>query len=256
MFQSNEPIFENHGLLRASALTEAVSYERKNEELRYRGYANGILDGVRMNVEEDCLIVNPGRIWYEGHVYIMTEKVRIELGSCKNQMSMIKVRFHEPQIKNGIYVRSSEIVISHDLEIRGNELELCRFHLQNGAKLRNDYQDLVDFCTIYDTIQIVDAPFAALGEPSVSPEITTYFGRELYQRDLEHPYDVMMAMECVKGQTIQREMLILYIGKRLNRRIDQIGNTELVRGMAKILEQTKAGQRRMLRQRETRMILE
>ena len=65
--------------------------------------------------------------------------------------------------------REAELRLEASDELRSGELEICRFKLQDGARLRCEYQDFEDRSTEYDTLNRIYTPCAALDEPTLLP---------------------------------------------------------------------------------------
>lgn len=85
--------------------------------------------------------------------------------------TVIKIVFEEPENEYDFTTLKSRIVLSYEEANGKNELELCRFLLKEGAKLRQDYQDISDFITVHNTINRLYVPYAGIGETTITPEI-------------------------------------------------------------------------------------
>jgi len=73
------------------------------------------------------------------------------------------------------------------------EMELGRFRLQEGARLRYIYQNLQD----YDTINRMHAPYACMGGSTVSPEILVRFAEEMMEMEVSEPFDIAVVMNIL-----------------------------------------------------------
>lgn len=263
MFQASEPIFHRHTVLKAKMLEDGISLPVDILRLIYSNYSNGILCGVQIHVEDNYLALLPGIILYNSHLYHLKEKVLIPY-EANNTLMYLKISFLEPHVEGDYYLRSTDIYLTSNQDNRSTDMELCRFNLQKGAVLRNQYCDLKDYATEYNTVNILSVPYAAIGESSISPQITKRFAKEMLKKDLQKPLDAAFVMECMRGETIPRDMLIAYISRRidLSERVEgrnmgretqvsdlKLSNEDIHRYLVQILESVQDGERSQVSRR-------
>ncbi|MOA26584.1 hypothetical protein D3C78_1473880 [compost metagenome] len=136
-------------------------------------------------------------------------------------------------------------MIDEHIESRSSELELCRFKLKEGAKLRQDYQNFRDLSTEYNTVNLLHVRFAAYGQSTVSPVVMRYFGDELLRRGSSEPQDLTFAMMCLNEGTLNRKVITHYIANRLGIANKDYSNVEIHRHLGRILESARGGGGRM-----------
>lgn len=254
MFQTVESAFERHGVLRAQALNEGINGSLKIMEQLYADYDDGVLKDIVIEQESDSIIIKGGMVLYQGKLYYLEQEIRIQLRQ-NNQREILKIRFLEVQNKDGLKKWTTDVVLDENDIVRSNEIELCRFQHQPGAKLYPANGNFKEFVTEYNTINVINTPYAACGQSTISPKITKSFSEEMMKKEWKDPYDMIFCLECQKGQAIQRKTLIHYIGHKLNISRDKMSNQEIYTHLAKILE---SGDNRMTersRTREQRMII-
>lgn len=107
-------------------------------------------------------------------------------------------------------------ISKHDMESAVvMEFELCRYRLQEGARLRTDYKDFEDMGTQYDTVNYINAAWGCLRGNSLSPAITRRFAQEILKVEKRDPEDTAFAYLCLSQPgALPREILIDYVGKR------------------------------------------
>lgn len=267
MFQANEPIFRKHSILKAQMLEEGISKSTEILRLLYQDYADGILCGTQINVDSNYLIVKPGAILYEGHIYYMKKEAFVPY-EANNKLMFLKISFLETYTEGDFIIRNTDIYLTSDEEERSNEMELCRFIAEKGAILRNNYGSFKDFGAEYNTINILSVPYAAKLNSSISPQITKMFGKEMLELNLTESLDVAFAIECMKGETIQKDMLTTYISKKMgldekNRHSNmknelatqEFTNRDIYKYLLQIVDKVKIGEQNEETRRQMRKII-
>lgn len=196
MFHYEYPRFEKKYLLRIEMLEQLRDYPRNYINLLFRGYGNGIVNGCELKWEENELTVLPGMIYWGRNLYFMEEPYKLE---CKAQDNLcyLKVKFLE-EIKESVKVLGmASIYIDNKRPNYACEMEIGRFRLQAGARLRSSYKNFSDFSTEYDTINRIHTPFSDNGGSTISPGILIQFAHEMLEKDLSDTYDVSFCMNVL-----------------------------------------------------------
>lgn len=101
------------------------------------------------------------------------------------------------------------------LEQEPNELELCRFKLKKGARLRTDYNDFFDIQTEYDTVNLANAAWTAAGGNTLSKEITDCFARKVLECERAETGDIQFAYFLLQSkEAVNYEILMDYIRRK------------------------------------------
>lgn len=255
MFQTVESAFERHGVLRAQALNEGINGATKLVEQLYYGYSDGVLQDVVIEQESNYIIVKSGIVIFQGKLYYLDKEIRVDLRQ-NNLKEILKLRFLEVQCKDGLKKWTTDVVLDENEVFRNNEIEICRFQHQPGAKLYNTCRNFKEYATEYNVINIIHTPYAALGESTISPKITKAFSEEMLKKDLKDSYDIAFCLECQRGQIVQRTSIQYYIKHKLNIYKANMSNHEIYTYLGKILE---SGDNNITtersRMREQRMII-
>lgn len=242
MFKSNYPLFDSGRILKSAMLEDLRDYPREFASIKYGGYSNGIIAGCSIDVIDNFIVIKKGILKYKENIYMLSKDYPIKYEN-NNVLTSLKIKFL-PVNNAGEYVKNeTEIYLSEKIENEDYEMELCRFKLRTGAKLRREYVGFKDFSTEFDTVNIINTPFAAYGSPSLSPYILRSFGLEMLKCSLSESFDISFAMLCVQSkEAIEKDIIISYIVNKLNTEDREYSNEEIYDYLAQILESAKYGQ--------------
>lgn len=232
------PLFENAHVLRTAMLTALRDYAYEYGRLVHEGYSDGMVSGCNITTTVDTITLNRGVIRYMGNLYLITEPLSLAYYPTDN-WTVFKLEFKDEARKDGYIYREVETALSGNLELGKEEMEICRFKLQAGARLRMKYVDFADRNTEFDTVNTICAPFAAHGASSLSPDITRAFAREaaVYAMD---PVDTAFCLQALNAKgALNREAILLYIATRLKKAFTDCGNQEIFEALLTILNQIK-----------------
>lgn len=242
MFENNYPLFNSGRLLKIDMLKELRDFPREFFDARLKEYSNGIISGCDIDVTDNYVVIQKGIIKYQDILYLLKEDKKIAY-ECNNKMIILKVKFL-PQLSDHDFINySTEIYLDENLELKENELELCRFKLRIGAKLRVNHVDFNDLCTEYDTVNTINVPYAAYGESSLNPDILRQFGRELLRCNVSEAWDISFGMICVQSKDpIEKEIITNYLVYKLDIEIKDYSNEKLYYYLLDVLNRVKDGQ--------------
>ena len=240
MFRNIYPLFERKHLLKKEMLDNLRDYPREIFNMLYQDYSDGILSGCRLEVREGKLILCPGMLCYRKIPYLLTEKYEI---SCRadGRLRYLKVRFYDKTVGADGEEYLSNILLEEEAAEEGYEMELARFTLQHGARLRTDYVDFYDFETAYDTVNLIHAPYASPGRSSISPQITDAFMEALLKLSPHNSWDQALCMGSMGQGTIPAEKLRAYLNVRLEQEKNRYTNEEAYSALKRILRQAAGG---------------
>ncbi|HML32132.1 hypothetical protein [Sporomusa sphaeroides] len=250
------PLFENAHVLRTAMLTALRDYAFEYGRLVHEDYSDGIVSGCALTTTVDTITINRGVIRYGGNLYLITAPLSLPYYSTDNWI-VFKLEFKDEAKKDGYIYREVEIALSDNLELTNKEMELCRFKLQAGARLRMKYVDLADRNTEFDTLNTIYAPFAAYGVSSLSPDITRTFAREAIAYAMD-PVDTVFCLQALNARgAMSRETILFYIASRLKAAYTDCDNLAMFEALLTILNQIKDnGEREVARrQRQRRQVI-
>lgn len=142
MFRYEYPVFEHKNLLKKSMLDELRDYPLSLSRMFFAGYGDGILEGCSLRWEQDVLYLEPGLLHYHGDIYRMEEPCPLAC-TATDQLTYLKVRFATMDYERGKRGGMGEIQLN-TIPAENGEIELGRFRLQEGARLRTVYENFED----------------------------------------------------------------------------------------------------------------
>ncbi|WP_127533679.1 DNA and RNA helicase [Paenibacillus kobensis] len=242
MFLDQFPSFQRGRILKTEMLESLRDYPRRLTSLLWAEYSDGIVAGVEIRTDGSELVISRGVVKWGERLYALDEDVRVPY-EANGRETIVKLRFHEPVTRSDIEFHETSIVLDADVSSRNDELELARFKLKEGARLRLDYTSFDDLATEYNTLNLIHRPHAGRGRPALSPAITRYFAAELLKTGTSDSYDISFAMLCLNESAIDRELIELYIVNRLRTDRKPQDNAHLHRLLCRILDEAGAGGR-------------
>ena len=241
MFKNIKPVFEAGKILKIEMLEELRDYTRDYLDILYKDYTDGIIKGCTITIDDSNIYVSDGIIKYNNKIYILKEIEKFSYVS-NNIYIMLKVRFKEAIEEEGFIIHSSELVLDENLNLAINEMDICMFKLREGARLRNEHIDFTDLSTEFDTVNIIHSIYAGRGESTIAPIITRYFGRELFNTNIDNPLDISFALMCMQStEPISREVIMDFIRSKIDIADRYFSNMEIYNYLLQILNTAKNG---------------
>ncbi len=218
MFEYRYPQFQSKRLLRAQMLEELRDYPLRFARSLWQDCAQGVVSGCRISWNDGKLTVGSGIIYKNKQFYFMEEPYAMECGPL-DQVRYLKVRILPEQKLPGEIRGEARIVLDEKEVDEAFELELCRFRLQEGARLRDQHENFEDFSTEYDTVDFTYAPWAGKKNSTLNPLLTVQFAREIMRKENARPEDLYFAMNILSnGGTVAAEAVREYIRRRTGER--------------------------------------
>ncbi|WP_088829942.1 DNA and RNA helicase [Paenibacillus tyrfis] len=242
MFSNIYPNFHKGRILKREMLESLRDYPRQLADLYFQSYSDGIVAGTDVRVEEEQLVVGCGIVKHGGRLYTLEEEQQVPY-SATGKETVLKIRFHAAEEQSDYTVYGAELALDEEAA-GGSELELGRFKLKEGAKLRSEYQSFADFATEFNTWNMIHAAYAGVGQRSVHPALMRYFAGQLLSRGSTNPYDIAFAMQCMSQEAVDRELILHYIGTRLGMGYKPYDNGQIHKYLGRILDDIQGGNRR------------
>lgn len=217
-------------------------YPRHFVDLYFQDDTDGIISGMDVTIGEGHLTVGRGIVKHQGRVYLFDREERVPY-EATGMETVLKIRFQEETSLTDYYVYETSYVLDQEIESRQYERELGRFKLKQGARLRGDYQDLSDMATEFNTWNIVHVEYAGRNEPTLAPCILRYFADEMLKTVTNHPYDLAFVMQAMNADRVERGLILHYIGNRLGTGYREYTNLQILKYLARILDDAKSGGR-------------
>ena len=236
------PVFQDIHVLRKSMLEALADYAFLADQLLYKGYGNGIMAGCELTTTEESIVLNEGVIFYEGQMFLIREPMSAAYYPTNTTM-MLKICLSE-QLRDADFIyREIDLFLTEQTEPGKGELELCRFKLQEGARLRYQYQDFEDRNTEFDTLNTIHAAYSAKGGSTLSPEIVREFAREMLKAEELSELDTLFCLQLMgQERPVNREMLIAYVERRDKKKLQDTSNLAIYRELVRIWKEVCFGE--------------
>lgn len=233
------PQLENGYILKRSMLMALADAAFLTSEYLCKDYADGILAGCELTASEDTIVVKEGILFFDGQVFLMKEPLRIPYEPT-NTTTVLKLSFSNETRDADCTYWEMDAVLTEQEKLQKGELELCRFKLQEGAKLRYQYQDFEDRNTEFDTLNTIYVPYAAKGQSTLCPEITKSFAREMLELENISDFDALFCLQILgQNRAITKEALKGYIQRRKKEKILDDSNLGIYQELVRILQKEK-----------------
>lgn len=196
------PAFERGRIMKKELLWALRDYSYSALQLQYADYPDGIISGCRIRVDDNFLCIESGIIKCHNFIFLITEEEKIAYSPTRCYVSL-KFRLIEREVLSDYVRYVTEFVLDEKLERKQNELELCRFKLKEGIKLRTEYKDFFDIETEYDTVNLANATWASVGGNTLSKEVTDYFAKKVLEcehaddKDIHFAYLLLQSKEAI-----------------------------------------------------------
>lgn len=240
MFRYEYPIFEHKNLLKKSMLDALRDYPLSLSRMYFEGYGDGILEGCRLSWEKDVLYLGTGLLHYHGDIYRMEEPCPLECAAT-DQLTYLKVRFATMDYERGRRSGMGEVLLN-TTPAESGEMELGRFRLQEGARLRTVYENFEDYQTEYDTVNRIHVPYAGPGGAGLWPQLLRNYATELLETGTTDAYDVSFAMTVLGAHGQAAPACIrAYLAGAGEETGEQLLNGECYQKLLRILKSRQSG---------------
>lgn len=234
MFCYKIPQFEKKHLLRVEMLEQLRDFPRDYLEILYSGYSDGIVCGCTPGWAQGKLSIEPGILRYKGNLYFLKEPFILTC-TAQDKIRYLKVQFLPTVKENGILMGKTRIYLDDIAPNFVSEIELCEFRLQDGARLRDTYENFADCITEFDTIHLLNVPWASPGRPTIHPKVLRQYAVEILNKKNRESVDTSFAIGILtNGGVMPEEAVRAYIDARTGGKTAK-GNKGLYDGLAEII---------------------
>jgi len=190
-----------------------IAYDEQN--LRYGEYSDGIITGCNLVEENMTIGLVSGMVKFGGRIYKLNKKTLIPYEPT-DELTILKLRFN-PQIASRDYIHyKAELILDTDAYIKPHEMEMGRFKLKRGSRLRTEYKDFWDMTTEYDTVNLIHIKQAAPIKATLTSNITRLFGLEAYPCISGNALDAAFCTQALgSGGGVNRILIEQYVCNRL-----------------------------------------
>ena len=245
------PFFKRDRILKIQMLENLRDFPRDVLDIFCADMSDGIVCGFVPHVDKEIITIAKGIVKYHGIFYTMSSPISLAYGETEQDV-MLKLCFHDETQNQDYKIAYIDIKIEEDMTLLPNQIELGRFRLKKGAYLRSEYQDLYDFTTEYNTINIVHVLYAGQNKPTLSKLVLQYFAKEVLAYHIEDAIDFSFCTLCLNSQRIERAVIEQYIAYKTEEAVKELSNYEIHKQLVKILEEIKK-KNKMVRKKKASM---
>lgn len=238
MLKNIYPLFKIGNVLDKQALDLLRDNPMELLNLLFIDYFDGIINGfeLKVNVNKESIEIAPGILKYKDKIFWLDKNVEIKIPAEEDQY-IIKIRLEIEIKENKRYIRKGEILCDKNMNLEENEMELARFIKRIGADLQNNYETFRDHKREHNLLEIINLKFSSKhSEGTLHPKILQNWGKDAIEREDLDAYDINFCMNCLNNDRIERDVIIAYINRKLEKNKKEYSNYDLFYDLLKILE--------------------
>lgn len=250
------PMFMKGNLLTQDMLNALKEYELQISESYFAGYSDGIITGLDIQVTKGVIYIGKGIVKYQNRLFFIPDNTTVQIQPI-DAWQTVRLVFGDIEITKTFAEQDMEIEVSRNTQHEEKSIEICRVRLQDGARLRSDYRNFEDMKTEFDTVNVIEAQWAAYGKESISPVILREFAKEAEKCTLGNQQDMMFVQQILNqnGKALNRELIEFYLNNRQEKKNPQYTNIEIYQGLCNVLKQIKTGKAQTTENRRPRRVL-
>ena len=232
------PLFMGRRILKKESLWDVRDYTYAGWQLYYADYTDGLLKGCAIRAEDGTLVIGRGMIKFHDFVYLMQEEEKVAY-QPHNGWQILKAEFSEDETNFEYKGYRARIFLDCDMELKENQMEMCRFYLREGSVLRDSYKNFSDMATEYDTINLIHATVAGVGEKTLHPALLLQFVEELWNMREKDAADFGICSLIWNAQgRVERKVIAAYLETRMKKDMADMpeGNQELYERLGRIVD--------------------
>lgn len=242
MIEQKIPLFHSGNILKYEMLENLRDYAVNSSNLRYSGYSDGIIRGCDITTTESMIIIHQGILIIEGVPVYITEPVNVKYLPT-NTVKCLVARAGDIIVDRSYKKRQIDFILINTEEKTEKDVEICRFRLQQGAKLRYQYRNLEDMSTEFDTVCQVYAKWAAFKESTIAYDILQIFAMEAENSGISNNEDRVFLNQiyALNGESLPGNCVRGYLTGKLGRTCMQYSAKEMYSGLVEALKNIKSG---------------
>ena len=206
------PKFIKGRIVKKEALEYMRDFPRDLVSAAFSDYSDGILFGFTVSCQDNkVIIVSEGVCKHQGEIIVIPE---IALPVYEyGQLLCINLEIGELEESTDYDTRHIEVALTKYKPSNVNGLELGRFSLSRGAKLRCKHDSFKDLQTPENTLNIIHVPYASIGGHTLNPAVIRKFANELLKLSSDS-IDVNFALMCLGGNVVHRSSIQWFTAKK------------------------------------------
>ena len=213
------PVFAGRRILKKESLWDIRDYTYAGWQLYYAEYTDGLLKGCDIRAEDGQLVIGKGMLKFHDFIYLMMEEEEVAY-QPKNRWQVLKAEFLEDDTNLDYKAYRVRFFLDEELELGENQMEMCRFYLREGSALRDSYKNFADMSTEYDTVNLICATVAGIGEKTLHPLVVKQFGEELWNMEEKDQFDFGFCSLVWNTQgRVERKVIAAYLSNKMKKAV-------------------------------------
>ncbi len=232
------PLFMGRRILKKESLWDVRDYTYAGWQLYYADYTDGLLKGCAIRAEDGTLVIGRGVMKFHDFVYLMQEEEKVAYQPY-NGWQILKAEFSEAETNFEYKGYRARFFLDRDMELKENQMEMCRFYLREGSVLRDSYKNFSDMATEYDTVNLIHATVAGVGEKTLHPALLLQFGEELWNMREKDAADFGICSLIWNAQgRVELKVIAAYLETRMKKDMADMpaGNQEFYERLGRIVD--------------------
>lgn len=134
-------------------------------------------------------------------------------------------------------------------------MELGRFKLQHGARMRTEYVDFADYVTEFDTADRIHVPYASPGHPVIWPQLLKRFAAEMLGTGTQDTLDCAFCMGCMQQkENVPYDAVKTYLNVKQDKDREYTPE-ETYHALKRILEEAKGTRRNHTAEKGSKLLM-
>ena len=213
------PVFAGRRILKKESLWDIRDYTYAGWQLYYAEYTDGLLKGCDIRAEDGRLVIGKGMLKFHDFIYLLMEEEEVAY-QPKNRWQVLKAEFLEDDTNLDYKAYRVRFFLDEELELGENQMEMCRFYLREGSALRDSYKNFADMSTEYDTVNLICATVAGMGEKTLHPVVVKQFGEELWNMEEKDQFDFGFCSLVWNTQgRVERKVIAAYLSNKMKKAV-------------------------------------
>lgn len=212
-------MFAGRRILKKESLWDIRDYTYAGWQLYYAEYTDGLLKGCDIRAEDGRLVIGKGMLKFHDFIYLLMEEEEVTY-QPKNRWQVLKAEFLEDDTNLDYKAYRVRFFLDEELELGENQMEMCRFYLREGSALRDSYKNFADMSTEYDTVNLICATVAGMGEKTLHPVVVKQFGEELWNMEEKDQFDFGFCSLVWNTQgRVERKVIAAYLSNKMKKAV-------------------------------------
>ncbi len=230
-----KPLFKRGSILDKEILEYLRDDAKGYFDMNYRKYSNGVITGLKINVHDNTLTIEPGIFKWEETIYRLKNLIDVEVPEKDGEYFLKLIIL--PNEENGKY-QISFYKITLDEELPNEKMmELCRIKRREGANIRN-YNKFIGHVKEYNQINLVNQIDSTATGKRLPIELLKLFAEEILEKKEIEAIDQIVCFKILEG-ILERKSLDMYLRIKLGIESSDYENIDIYYALEEVLKKSK-----------------